>query len=192
MKKIVSLVVTLLLVSTSLLHAASFDASTLPKKKQTIAGKYLSAKDAYEMVVKAPAKVLFLDVRTPAETLYVGIADQVDLNIPYMLNDYSTWDAKKHRFQMSPNSAFTMKVAEALSAKGLDKNDPVVVMCRSGSRSAKAANLLTEAGYTDVYSVYDGFEGDKDKQGHRTVNGWKNADLPWSYKLTKEKAYLTF
>ncbi|MBN1927952.1 MAG: sulfurtransferase [Chlorobiaceae bacterium] len=192
MKKIVSLVVTLLLVSTSLLHAASFDASTLPAKKRTIAGKYLSAKDAYDLVVKAPEKVLFVDIRTPSETLYVGIADQINLNIPYMLNDYSTWDVKNQRFQMNPNSAFTMKIAEALAARGLKKTDPVILMCRSGDRSAGAADLLTKAGYTDVWSVYDGFEGDLSKEGRRSVNGWKNANLPWSYKLDQARAYLVF
>ncbi|MBK7659957.1 MAG: hypothetical protein IPJ28_12760 [Betaproteobacteria bacterium] len=31
--------------------------------------------------------------------------------------------------------------------------------------------------------------GDMSKAGRREVNGWKNADLPWSYKLTKEKAF---
>jgi len=191
MKKIVSLLVTLFFISTSLLHAA-IDPSQLPEAKRTISGKYLSAKEAYEMVVKNPQKMLFVDVRTPAETEYVGIADQVNLNIPYMLDDYSTWDAKKSRFQMSPNSAFTMKIADALTARGLKKNDPIILMCRSGDRSAAAANLLTTAGYTKVYSVYDGFEGDKSKEGFRTVNGWKNANLPWGYKLDQPRAYLVF
>ncbi|MGC8774559.1 MAG: rhodanese-like domain-containing protein [Chlorobaculum sp.] len=192
MKKIVSLLVTLFFISTSLLNAASFDAGTLPEAKRTISGKYLSAKDAYEMVTKDPSKVLFLDVRTPAETEYVGIADQVNLNIPYMLDDYSTWDAKKSRFQMSPNSAFTLKVADALAARNLSKKSTIILICRSGDRSASAANLLTNAGYTNVYSVYEGFEGDKSKEGFRTVNGWKNAGLPWGYKLDQARAYLVF
>jgi rhodanese-related sulfurtransferase len=192
MKKIVSLLVTLFFISTSLLQAASFDASKLPEGKRTIAGKYLSAKEAYEMVVKDPQKVLFIDVRTPAETEYVGIADQVNLNIPYMLDDYSTWDAKKSRFQMNPNSAFTMKVADALAAKGLKKSSAIILICRSGDRSAAAANLLTNAGYTNVYSVYEGFEGDKSKDDRRDVNGWKNAHLPWGYKLDQQRAYLVF
>jgi rhodanese-related sulfurtransferase len=61
-------------------------------------------------------------------------------------------------------------------------------MCRSGSRSAKAANLLAKAGYKKVYNIYDGFEGDKVKdtssyfKGKRMVNGWKNSGNPWSYK----------
>lgn len=191
MKKIVSLLVTLFFISTSLLHAASFDPSQLPAGKRTIAGKYLSAKETYEMVVANPKKVLFVDVRTPAETQFVGIADPVNLNIPYMLDDYSSWDCKKNRFQMNPNSAFATKIADAMATHGLKKSDPVILMCRSGDRSAAAANLLTNAGYTNVYSVYDGFEGDMSKEGRRSVNGWKNANLPWGYTLDPQRAHLT-
>jgi rhodanese-related sulfurtransferase len=67
------------------------------------------------------------------------------------------------------------------------------LICRSGDRSAAAANLLAEAGLKNVYSVVDGFEGDLatqgPKAGQRVVNGWKNAGLPWSYNLDKEKMY---
>jgi hypothetical protein len=37
--------------------------------------------------------------------------------------------------------------------------------------------------------VVDGFEGDMSKDGRRAVNGWKNAGLPWSYQLAREKMY---
>lgn len=196
MNKIAAFVATAIFFAAAGAHAdASFDPSKLPASKRTIDGKYLSAKEAYEMKTKNPAKVLFIDVRTPAETEYIGIADQVDVNIPYMLDDYGTWDAKKNRFQMSPNSAFTMKVADALKARGLTKNDIIIVMCRSGDRSAAADNLLTKAGYTNVYSVWEGFEGDMGKdgaiKGRRAVNGWKNAGLPWGYALNKTRAYTT-
>jgi rhodanese-related sulfurtransferase len=84
-------------------------------------------------------------------------------------------------------------VEKLLARKGLSKESTVVVMCRSGSRSAKAANLLAQAGYKNVYTVTDGFEGDTAKEGahkgERVVNGWKNSGLPWSYKLNKEKMY---
>jgi rhodanese-related sulfurtransferase len=50
---------------------------------------------------------------------------------------------------------------------------------------------LSEAGFAQVYTVVDGFEGDVAKEGpnagKRVVNGWKNAGLPWSYRLEKEK-----
>ena len=40
----------------------------------------------------------------------------------------------------------------------------------------------------------DGFEGDAvaegPQAGQRLLNGWKNAGLPWTYKLDKNKMYL--
>ncbi len=91
---------------------------------------------------------------------------------------------------MTPNLDFVTAVNALMVWQELTKNDPVIVMCRSGDRSSRAANLLQEADYTRVYSVDDGFEGDMDKEGHRDVNGWNNAGLPWAYKMTESQAYL--
>jgi rhodanese-related sulfurtransferase len=70
----------------------------------------------------------------------------------------------------------------------------VVLICRSGVRSNSAAGLLAQNGFDKAYSVIDGFEGDVAKEGEfkgqRMVNGWKNARLPWSYKLDKTRVYL--
>ena len=90
---------------------------------------------------------------------------------------------------------FVAGIDAALKNKGLGKDDTVILMCRSGSRSAKAANMLDEAGYTKVYNLVDGYEGDKAKEGptrgQRTVNGWKNAGLPWTYLLDKDYMYFS-
>ena len=63
----------------------------------------------------------------------------------------------------------------------------------AGHRDARARHRrqdrLAEDGFTQVHSVVDGFEGDMSKDGRRSVNGWKNAGLPWSYKLDKAKMY---
>lgn len=194
MKTVVALMTFGCLVSSHLAFADTFDSSKLPAAKQTLSREYLSAQDAYAMKTASPDKVLFIDVRTPAETEYVGIADQVDANIPYMQDDYTTWDDAKKRFLMSPNSGFTMQVDEALKARHLARSAPIILICRSGDRSAAAANLLTKSGFTKVYSVYEGFEGDMGKEGaskgRRTVNGWKNAGLPWGYSLDKTRVYL--
>ena len=80
-------------------------------------------------------------------------------------------------------------VEEALIREALAKTDVVVLICRSGDRSSRAADRLAQDGYTRVYSVVDGFEGDLSKDGRRSVNGWRNANLPWSYKLDKAKMY---
>ncbi|NVK52528.1 MAG: rhodanese-like domain-containing protein [Flavobacteriaceae bacterium] len=46
---------------------------------------------------------------------------------------------------------------KAISIKKLDKKKPVYVYCRSGNRSAKAAKIYKEAGFTKVYNLIDGF-----------------------------------
>ncbi|PVW16233.1 rhodanese-like domain-containing protein [Marixanthomonas spongiae] len=40
--------------------------------------------------------------------------------------------------------------------KELDKNKPVYVYCRSGNRSARAAKILEENGFTKVYDLQGG------------------------------------
>ncbi len=61
------------------------------------------------------------------------------------------------------------------------KQAPVLFICRSGGRSHNAALLATQAGYADAYNVLEGFEGDRNDEGHRnTVGGWRAAGLPWT------------
>jgi rhodanese-related sulfurtransferase len=137
-----------------------------------------------------PRKILFLDIRTRAEAMYVGMAQPVDALVPYVEHsDMGDWDAKRDAYKLDANSDFGPEVARRAAQKGLGKNDTIILICRSGDRSARAANLLADTGYTHVYSVVDGFEGDMSKDGRRSVNGWKNAGLPWGYKLEKDKMY---
>ncbi|SDO44434.1 Rhodanese-related sulfurtransferase [Filomicrobium insigne] len=160
----------------------------VPTSKQTVLKKYFSAKEAFDEVTSNRSKVLFVDVRTSAELMFVGATGEIDTHVPFVEMVYpATWDAAKNRFKLAPNTSFVANVDAALSQKGLSKSDMVIVMCRSGDRSAKSVNALAAAGYTNVYSVYDGFEGDASKEGRRTINGWKNAGLPWSYKLDGAK-----
>jgi rhodanese-related sulfurtransferase len=165
----------------------------LSPKKTTPQGLYLTSTEAYEKIRAQPDRVLFVDVRTRGEVAFLGMPSDADANIPYMLASLDDWDAGKHNFAMVPNSAFVLRINDLLARKGLDKTAPVILICRSGSRSAKAARLLDAAGYHTVYSVTDGYEGDKARtgphQGTRVVNGWRNAGLPWTYRLEKEKMY---
>jgi rhodanese-related sulfurtransferase len=53
-------------------------------------------------------------------------------------------------------------------------------LCRSGVRSDAAARVAAAAGYAKAFNVVEGFEGDKDADGHRgTLGGWRKAGLPW-------------
>lgn len=164
---------------------------TLKKKKQSESNKYLTAKEAYKVIKENAAEVLFIDVRTVAEVEFVGWAPSVDAVIPYMTNDFDEWDKKKRRYQKVINGDFPIIFEDLVVAKGFNKNTPIIFMCRSGTRSGKAATLATKLGYTQAYTVVDGFEGDKAKdgihKGHRVVNGWKNSGAPWNYELDGNK-----
>ena len=174
--------------------AAWLGASSLPEKKRTPQGLYVTSTEAYDKLNELGDQALFLDVRTRAEVAFLGMPDIADANIPFVEVDFNAWDDKKGAFRQVPNSKFTASVTELVESRGLSKDSPVFLMCRSGSRSAKAAAMLNLLGYTQVYNVTDGFEGDVAKEGprkgERVVNGWKNSGLPWSYKLSKEAMYL--
>ena len=181
----------ILLLQTS--NAAYADVSKLPPYKITEHQLYLTAQQAYELKTKQEDDVLFVDVRTRPELEFVGVPDIIDVNIPYAFNDLEQWDSEKNRFKKKLNRNFIAALDANLKKKGLDKNSKIIFMCRAGRRSALASNLIHEFGYTNVYSVIDGFEGDKiedgPEKGKRKLNGWKNSGLPWGYKLDKEKMY---
>ncbi|MCW8931496.1 MAG: rhodanese-like domain-containing protein [Gammaproteobacteria bacterium] len=189
-------IVTISLLSAGVASAINSENSSSPaKKKQTQLGLYLDASEAYKKVTDQSENVLFVDVRTRAEINFLGMPQSVDVNIPYMtLNEWYVWNEEKKNFKLEVNSQFVNVLNKRLAAKGLTKNDIIILLCRSGSRSAKAADLLTKNGFKKVYSVVDGFEGDKsksvDSKGQRVINGWKNAGLPWSYKLDKNKMFI--
>ena len=57
---------------------------------------------------------------------------------------------------------------------------PVLLICRSGKRSLEAGKLLMNNGFTGVYNVAEGFEGELDEQHQRsTRGGWRYHGLPW-------------
>ncbi len=167
------------------------DVGKLPLVKQTKLGLYLSAPEAFKMKSEGGDKVLFVDIRTKGEFQFLGTPTVVDQNIPYMeIDDLGGWDKKNNRYAMSPNSDFVSAISALVTRTNRGKSDPIILICRSGDRSSQAANLLQEAGYSRVYSVVDGFEGDMSPAGRRDVNGWKNANLPWTYKVTEGQAYI--
>lgn len=174
---------------------ADVDPATVPELKRSRLQLYLTAQEAHDIMRRESARTLFLDVRTRAEAMFVGMPVDADALVPYVeVPEIMTdWDDKRSTYMLMPNSDFVGEAGRRLQAKRLGKTDRVIVMCRSGDRSAHAADLLANAGYTHVYSIVEGFEGDlaKDgpKAGQRVVNGWKNDGLPWTYKLDKAKMY---
>jgi len=158
----------------------------LPKAKQTSLGLYVTSKEAYGKWQADPENITVLDVRTTEEYLFVGHAPMA-WNVPLLAQTHE-WDADRQYFKMQPNTDFVAQVMEIAKP-----SDTILVMCRSGGRSAMAVNRLAEAGFTNVYNITDGMEGDKVKDpasvylGQRLVNGWKNSGVPWTYQPNPEQ-----
>ena len=127
-----------------------------------------------------------VDVRTPEELLFVGHPPMA-WKIPVAIQSYA-WDPEKHQFPMQLLPDFVARVREVA-----EPEDTIMVMCRSGGRSALAVNLLAKAGFTKAYQIVDGMEGDPVKDpdsvflGQRLKNGWKNSGATWTYEFTPER-----
>ena len=104
-----------------------------------------------------------VDVRTTEERKFVG-------HVPNSLHvAWATGTA------LTRNPRF----ARELEAK-VGKDSVVLLLCRSGKRSALAADVAAKAGLTQVYNVAEGFEGELDEHRHRGgFDGWRFHQLPW-------------
>jgi rhodanese-related sulfurtransferase len=162
----------------------------IPKEKQTELRLYVTAKEAWEMWNSSPEKIKIIDVRTPEEYLFVG-HPVMAWKIPVADQSY-VWDAEKKKYPMKMLADFVTRVKEVAKP-----SDTLMIMCRSGGRSAIAVNQLAKAGFTRVYNIIDGMEGDLVKDpssifdNQRMRNGWKNSGCPWSYHLSPERMILS-
>ncbi len=125
--------------------------------------QHLNPKEAFDFLQTNPEAV-FIDVRSEMEYMFVGHPSG-SIHIPWV--DSPDWEI---------NPMFVAQVRKAASV-----NRPVVLICRSGRRSADAGESLEKAGLKDVYNVAHGFEGDLDGTHHRNShNGWRFDGLPWA------------
>jgi rhodanese-related sulfurtransferase len=163
--------------------------ANLPPGKQTTLGLYVTAKEAYEKWQAEPEKVKIIDVRTPEEYLFVGHPTMA-WKIPVATQSYE-WDAEKNEYPMKPLMDFISRVQTMAKP-----DDTLMVMCRSGGRSAIAANFLAKAGFKHVYNIIDGMEGDANADSASVAqvqplkDGWKNSGCPWTKKLTPDRMVL--
>lgn len=128
----------------------------------------LTPRQAWERLESDPDAVL-VDVRTSAEWSFVGLPDLTSVGKRVVPIEWTTF----------PEGAPNPRFLDDLRASIPTDDTPVLFLCRSGARSVAATAAATAAGYTAAHNVSEGFEGDLDAQGHRAVNGWKQAGLPW-------------
>jgi rhodanese-related sulfurtransferase len=128
--------------------AAAMLAISAPSFAQTQTSVKTVSSEAF---ITAPAGAMLFDVREPGEWTETGVpADAKQISIS--------------------RSDF---VDAVLAEVGGDKTKPVALICKSGSRSIRAAERLAAAGFTQVTNVGDGMMG-RDGVG----KGWLAANLP--------------
>lgn len=108
-------------------------------------------------------KAVIVDVRTAEERKFVGYVENT-VHIPWAKG-----------MSLERNSNFALELEQKVG-----KDKLILLLCRSGKRSAAAANVAFNAGFTNVYNIDQGFEGDLNEQLQRgTFNGWRFHQLPW-------------
>ena len=116
---------------------------------------------AWSLVSAGEARLV--DVRSAEERKFVGHVPD-SLHVPWATGT-----------SLTRNPRFVRE----LEAK-VGKEARVLLLCRSGKRSALAAEAATKAGFTQVFNVLEGFEGEIDAQQHRGgEDGWRFHQLPW-------------
>jgi rhodanese-related sulfurtransferase len=116
--------------------------------------------------LQAHPEALFLDVRMELEYLYVGHPPGV---IHVAWYEYP---------EMQPDAEAFVAQVRREAGGALDK--PVVLLCRSGTRTVAAGQALEAAGFSEVINVLHGFEGEPDENFQRgKLNGWRHDGLPW-------------
>lgn len=132
----------------------------------------ISPTDAWKLIQEKPIS-LFVDVRSHMEFLFIGHPVSA-IHIPWI--DEPDWTV---------NPRFVTEIRQ-LVLGGLSHNEdnlhsvPIILICRSGQRSKESGNLLIQEGFTNVYNISTGFEGELDDNHQRsTKNGWRFDGLPW-------------
>ena len=120
----------------------------------------VTPREAWALVSQQRAKLV--DVRTPAEFKFVGSIPG-SVNIEWRGND------------ILPSAMFVSALRDAVRL-----GQPVLLLCRSAVRSHAASRAAAAAGFTRVYNVLEGFEGQRTIDGRRgEIDGWRKFGLPW-------------
>ena len=122
----------------------------------------IAPRQAWALVSSGAAALL--DVRSAEERKFVG-------QVP---------DSQHVAWATGTSLTRNPRFAREVEAKIKDKSAVLLLLCRSGKRSAAAAEVLAKAGYTNVFNVLEGFEGEIDQQQQRgKADGWRYHGLPW-------------
>lgn len=129
--------------------------------KVTLSPDGVDPHQAWSLVSSGEATLV--DVRTAEERVFVGYVPG-SVHVPWATGT-----------SLTRNPRFVRE----LEAKA-GKQNTLLLLCRSGKRSALAVEAARKAGFEDVFNVLEGFEGELDEQQHRgRTDGWRYHNLPW-------------
>ena len=128
-------------------------------------------KEAYE---KMQAGFIYVDVRSEPEFTDGHPAGAVNVPLLHMGSS-----------GMTPNPDF-LAVMEAI----FPKDAAIVVGCKGGGRSLRAARELMRAGYANVVDQRAGWAGAADAFGRIVEAGWSRTDLPIETGVPEGRSYV--
>jgi rhodanese-related sulfurtransferase len=117
----------------------SLQANQIDYSKVKLYKADINANQAYKMQQSA---VVLIDVRTPKE--YNELHPKGSINIP-AFND--TFRGRVY------NQEFPQRVYELMKK---NQNSKIILICRTGSRTKVASNILAQSGFKNVYNVLGG------------------------------------
>ena len=85
---------------------------------------------------------------------------------------------------MAPNPDFLAVMTAAFA-----KDAKLVLGCKGGNRSLRAANVLAQHGFTNLVDQRAGFDAARDPFGQITEQGWKASGLPTETGSGGERSY---
>jgi rhodanese-related sulfurtransferase len=137
--------------------------AALPRDRQaqTTAGHYLTAQDAHAAKAALGNALMLIDVRD-AGAFAAGGALDADVNVPA-----AGRDARE----------LAKAVRGAIAHRVVDADPLIALLCRDGRVAARAADALTQVGFSSVFVVRGGLEGETGANEAEAA-GWRAANLP--------------
>jgi rhodanese-related sulfurtransferase len=136
--------------------------------------KEVSAQEANEIMQK-DASVIYLDVRSTQEFEQGHPLRAINIPIMNLVPGMG----------MVPNAEF-VNVVEA----NIPKDASVLIGCKSGGRSARAVEILSQVGFQNLANVRSGFVGAMDMTGRIVEPGWSLLNLPQCSACEENASYV--
>jgi rhodanese-related sulfurtransferase len=131
----------------------------------------LSSSQCWDFLQQNKGNSFLIDVRSKEEWLETGVADLSSINNEARLISWLLFTPHTHQ-----NDNFITDLNMSIQ----DKDAHLFFICKSGGRSAQAANATIKDGYKNCYNVNDGFVGNmfNNNLKETNLNGWMNSNLP--------------